>query len=197
MGTGTCGRGHCFAVCALSPAPVERWRARRGLIGGASGGEASGDGISGVGVGDAVGQPVPAAQVPGSSAAPLGSAQFAYGEVWSRWMIGQLSFRSGVRRKEGAVGLEPHWTIKWGFFPPGLLQKPRQTPPPEMSCKHGHACVRCVPWGREQLPFPGISPGKVHCSRGTLKPRTNPTAHFQRGCTPTAGVPECLSVLLK
>lgn len=143
------------------------------------------------------GQPVPAAHVPGSKAAPLGSAQFAYGAVWSRRMIGQLSFRSGVPRKEGAVGLEPHRTIKWGFFSPGLLQKPRQTPPPEMPCTHGHACVRCVPWGRELLPFPGISPGKGHCSRGTLKPRTNPTAHFQRVCTPTAGVPECLSVLLK
>lgn len=165
LGTGTWGRGHCFAVCALSPARVGRWRAKRGLIGGASGGEASGDGISGVGVGGAVGQPVPAAHVPSSSSAPLGSAQFAYGALWSRRVIGQLSFRSGVPRKEGAVGFEPHRTIEWGFFPPGLLQKPQQTPPPEMSCTHGHACVRCVPWGRERLLFPGISPGKVHCSR--------------------------------
>nr|CAI9713955.1 unnamed protein product [Rangifer tarandus platyrhynchus] len=142
LGTGTWGRGHCFAVCALSPARVGRWRAKRGLIGGASGGEASGDGISGVGVGGAVGQPVPAAHVPSSSSAPLGSAQFAYGALWSRRVIGQLSFRSGVPRKEGAVGFEPHRTIEWGFFPPGLLQKPQQTPPPEMSCTHGHACVR-------------------------------------------------------
>ena len=67
--------------------------------------------------------------------------------------------------RSGAVGLKPHRTIEWGFSPPGLLQKPQQTPPPEMSCTHGHACVRCVPWGRERLPFPGISPGKVHCSR--------------------------------
>lgn len=82
LGTWTWGRGHCFAVCALSPARVGRWRAKRGLIGGASGGEASGDGISGVGVGGAVGQPVPAVHVPSSSSAPLGSAQSAYGALW-------------------------------------------------------------------------------------------------------------------
>ena len=56
MGTGMWGRGHCFAICALSPARVGRWIARRGLMR-ASGGEASGDGISGAGVGDTVGSP--------------------------------------------------------------------------------------------------------------------------------------------
>ncbi|CAI9179469.1 unnamed protein product [Rangifer tarandus platyrhynchus] len=54
----------------------------------------------------------------------------------------ELPGRRRCTRKEGAVGFEPHRTIEWGFFPPGLLQKPQQTPPPEMSCTHGHACVR-------------------------------------------------------